>query len=376
MSFFKRNKDKNLIPPPQSAQASRDELLGSRSGNSTSPRPPNSYPRSTATTYVPSRDGDPYNGPAAAPPPRADLGDRYTRQNAVGDVYSRGQRDIDSDRSELFSGYNPKKAGSGRFVDDASAARQGPPRRGTPPPGEENEEDVEGIKQSMRFLKQDSVNSTRNALRLAREAEETARNTVTKLGSQSEKLADTERHLDVSKGHSLRAEDKTDELKQLNRSIFRPAITFNKDAKRAAQEAKIQARYEEDRLEREKAMRDIRDTQDRLGRATTYGMRDDEEGIGGGSGSGRLRTAAEVQARKNQRSRYQFEADEEDDQLEDEIDDNLDEIADVSKRLKALGMAMGSELDTQNDRLTRITDKADKLDFDLYRNTQKLNRIK
>ena len=55
-----------------------------------------------------------------------------------------------------------------------------------------------------------------------------------------ESLANTERHLDVAKGHSMRAEDKTDELKQLNRSIFRPVITFNKDAKRAAQEAKIQ----------------------------------------------------------------------------------------------------------------------------------------
>ncbi|KAJ8495864.1 hypothetical protein ONZ51_g1454 [Trametes cubensis] len=374
MSFFKR-KDKSLIPPVQPEPTSaRAELLGSRGLNSTSPRPPNAYPRSTSNTYVASRDGDPYNGPSAVPPPSTNYGDRYARQNAVGDVYSRGQRDIDSDRNELFAGYDPKKAGSGRFVDDGPAAGRGPPRRGTPPPGEETEEDVEGIKQSMRFLKQDSVNSTRNALRLAREAEETARNTVTKLGSQSEKLADTERHLDVSKGHSLRAEDKTDELKQLNRSIFRPVITFNKDAKRAAQEAKIQARYDEEREEREKAMRDIRETQDRLGRAATYGMRGDEEGIGGGSG--RFRTASELQARKSQRSRYQFEADEEDDQLEDELDDNLDEILDVSKRLKALGTAMSSELDTQNDRLTRITDKADKLDYSLYKNTQQLNRIK
>ncbi|KAI8995596.1 hypothetical protein BD414DRAFT_246139 [Trametes punicea] len=373
MSFLKR-KEKNFIPPPQAEVAARNELLGSRSANSTSPRPPNSYPRSTSSTYVPSRDGDPYNGPSAVPPPPENYSERYTRQNAVGDVYSRGQRDIETDRNELFAGYNPKKTGSGRFFDDGPAAGQGSERRGTPPPGEETEEDVEGIKQSMRFLKQDSVNTTRNALRLAREAEETARNTVNKLGSQSEKLADTERHLDVSKGYSLRAEDKTDELKQLNRSIFRPVITFNKDAKRAAQERKVQARYEEERLEREKAMRDIRDTQDRLGRATTYGLHSNDDGVAGGSG--RLRTAAELQVRKNQRAKYQFEADEEDDRLEDEIDDNLDEILDVSKRLKALGTAMSSELDTQNTRLTRITDKADKLDFDLYRNTQKLNRIR
>ncbi|KAI0825165.1 hypothetical protein BC628DRAFT_1419524 [Trametes gibbosa] len=376
MSFFKRNKDKSVIPPVQSEQAARNELFGARgaSGNSTSPRPTNSYPRSTSSTYVASRDGDPYNAPSAVPPPPINYPDRYTRQNAVGDVYSRGQGNIDNDRSELFSGYQPKQGGSGRFFDGPPGTGQGPPRRGTPPPGEETEEDVEGIKQSMRSLKQDTVSSTRNALRLAREAEETARNTVGKLGSQSEKLADTERHLDVSKGHSQRAADKTDELKQLNRSIFRPVITFNKDAKRAAQEAKIQARYEEEREEREKAMSDIRETQDRLGRAATYGMRGDEEGIGGGSG--RFRTQAELQVRKNQRARYQFDADEEDDKLEDELDDNLDEILDVTKRLKALGMGMSSELDTQNIRITRITDKTGGLDNDLYRNTARLNKIK
>lgn len=161
----------------------------------------------------------------------------------------------------------------------------------------------------------------------------------------------------------MRADDKTDELKQLNRSIFRPVITFNKDAKRAAQEAKIQARYEDEREQREKAMMDIRETQDRLGRAQTYG-----EG-----GSSRFnKTAAEINIRKEQRKRYQFEETASDDELEDELDDNLNEIADVTKRLKALGTAMGQELDTQNDRITRITDKADTLDNALFRNTQRV----
>jgi hypothetical protein len=36
-----------------------------------------------------------------------------------------------------------------------------------------------------RYVKQESVNSTRNALRLAREAEETARGTLGRLGDQS-----------------------------------------------------------------------------------------------------------------------------------------------------------------------------------------------
>ena len=65
-----------------------------------------------------------------------------------------------------------------------TASDRGPELR-EPAPGEENEEDVEGIKQQIRATKQESVNSTRNALRLAREAEETARGTLLKLGDQS-----------------------------------------------------------------------------------------------------------------------------------------------------------------------------------------------
>lgn len=168
MSFFKR-KEKNLIPPvPES--------------NPRSKSPASSYRTTSSNTYVASRDGDPYSN--VPPPPSTNTyGSGYSRGGTVGDVYTRGQKDIGQDRSELFSGYNPEKAGSGRFLD--SARPGGPPARADPAPGEENEDDVEGIKQSLRYTKQESVNSTRNALRLAREAEETARNTLGKLGDQS-----------------------------------------------------------------------------------------------------------------------------------------------------------------------------------------------
>ncbi len=184
-----------------------------------------------------------------------------------------------------------------------------------------------------------------------------------------EKLANTERHLDVSKTHSQRAEDKTDELKKLNRSIFRPAITFNKDAKRAAAEAKIQQRYEEERDEREKAMMDIRETQNRLGKASAHG---EQEGIGAGPNGGRTKTATQQALQKEQRKRYQFEATASDDELEDELDDNLDEISDVTKRLKALGSAMGQELDQQNGRIDRIEEKTVNLDNRVFRNTERV----
>ncbi|KAJ3510464.1 hypothetical protein NMY22_g15977 [Coprinellus aureogranulatus] len=366
MSWFKK-KDKSAIPPVEQP-----------SYNSAPPAP-----RYTPQTYVPSRDGGLYDsvayqqrvGGGSQQQPNYELdqnafGDKYARNRGIGDPYSRGGMgggggEADRDRSELFAGYQPKQGAPGtRFYD-------GPDVGSGNPAGQETEEDLEGIKTQTRFVKQESVASTRNALRLAREAEETARNTLGRLGDQSEKLANTERHLDVSKGHSLRAEDKTDELKQLNKSIFRPVITWNKDAKRAAQEAKIQARYDEERDEREKAMMDIRETQNRLGKATTYGGDDDLLG-----GSRRMKTAEQLNARKEQRKRFQFEATASDDELEDELDDNLDEIGDAVKRLKALGTTMGQELDSQNDRITRIEGKTVGLDNRIFRNTERAAKLR
>jgi hypothetical protein len=180
MSFFKRkDNNKPLIPPVESERPM---------GNSSSPRPT----RSSASTYVASRDGDPYSSsrtPSYSSDAKTDYNDnyqprdKYNRNNSVGDVYSRpGEKfsKLDEDRAALFSGYNAEKAGSGRFFDGPGLDRD-------PPPGEENEEDVEGIKKQTRYVKQESANSTRNALRLAREAEDTARNTLTRLGTQSGK---------------------------------------------------------------------------------------------------------------------------------------------------------------------------------------------
>jgi hypothetical protein len=44
----------------------------------------------------------------------------------------------------------------------------------------------------------------------------------------TERIANTERHLDIAKANNQRAEDKAKELKVLNRSLFRPAVTWNK----------------------------------------------------------------------------------------------------------------------------------------------------
>lgn len=184
-----------------------------------------------------------------------------------------------------------------------------------------------------------------------------------------EKLAVTERHLDVSKGHSLRAEDTAIEIKQLNRSIFIPAITFNKQAKRAAQEQKRQQRLDEEREEREKGMLDIRETNNRLGRAAAYSSAESDELLG----NRRIKTQSERDIQKEQRKRFQFEANASDDELEDELDGNLGEISDMTKRLKSLGTAMGQELDRQNERIQRIETKTVRLDDKIHSNTDRVS---
>lgn len=170
MPLFKK-KPEALIPPVEAPISNPSSTIGTRS---------------SSRTYVASRDGDPYNA-TISQQTSSDyssnlLADRYGRNRGPGDVYTRGTAELDKDRNELFSGYNPEKSGSGRFFD-------GPDIGKSPADGEENEEDVEGIKQQTRFVKQESVNSTRNALRLAREAEETGRNTLTRLGEQSGELS-------------------------------------------------------------------------------------------------------------------------------------------------------------------------------------------
>jgi hypothetical protein len=170
-------------------------------------------------------------------------------------------------------------------------------------------------------------------------------------------------------------------LKQLNRSIFRPVIVFNKDGKRAAQEAKLQARYEQDQAERERSMAELKESQNRVGRAALFGAKnrdgppgndDEEENLAGPRGRYGARNGS---ARMEQRKRYQFEATASDDDMENEIDDNLDELSTITANLKNLAVASGKEVDEQIKRIDRMDGKAGKLDNHINHVTRKLDKF-
>ncbi|BGP36387.1 Protein transport protein S9 plasma membrane t-SNARE [Rhodotorula kratochvilovae] len=387
--FDKKKKEK--IPevggsgPAPSAYRQGPPSVAPSNASMYSQNPPPSY--RTAPAYVPpSQGGGGYQNQShfnRPPPPQQH--NSYGQQpehppvepaggKAKGSWFGRGKDKEQEQRSELFAGAPPPGQGHPGF-DARGPQQQG---GGYNPYGEqggqqeqqfENEEDeeVEGIKQQMRFVKQESLASTRNAVRIAREAEETARATLDKLGEQSDRIANTERHLDLAKAHNERAVDETKELEALNRSIFRPTFTFNKQAKRDREERRLLDRHNAEKAEREAVRREQYESRQRIDQTFNKMDRDAEN-----TAQGR----AKARARGAERSRYQFEATASDDEVEDEIDTNLDELSGVAGRLKMLGVTMGQEVDSQNKKLGKISGKVDVLDNNVVKSTQRLARVK
>ncbi|MBW0550201.1 hypothetical protein O181_089916 [Austropuccinia psidii MF-1] len=292
---------------------------------------------------------------------------RYQQQGSVNPYAStpsvnRNRYENDHlNRQELFKG---AKLPSSRSFNNGHSDPQDDGQQNYRDGNQDEDQEVEAIKQQIRFTKQETLSSTRNALRIAREAEETARNTMNKLGDQSDRLANAENHLDMTKAHALRADDQQKEIVALNRSIFRPTFTFNKKAKRDALEQKLLSRHEDEKAEREDNRRQQYESRER----TAETMRAMEKDVGSKPGGLRSRLA--------EKSRYQFENTASDDELEDELDDNLDEISGLTSRLNLMSKTMGTEIDAQNRRLEGMGNKTDKLDNRIHGQTERLKRIK
>ena len=228
---------------------------------------------------------------------------------------------------------------------------------------EEEEEDIQATKQEIRFMKQQDVSSTRNALRIAAQAEESGRNTLARLGAQGERMHNTDRNLDIGNNHINIAEDKSKELKKLNRSMFAVHVNnpFTAKDRQAQRDERIMDRHRSEREQRE-ATREAafkstqRMNQNFKGVEDTY------------AGSGKKTNLAE-------RSKYQFEADSEDEAMENEIDRNLDDLSGAAKRLNLLARATGDEVEQQNKLIGQIAEKSDRVDERLVMQTEKLRRI-
>jgi hypothetical protein len=76
------------------------------------------------------------------------------------------------------------------------------------------------------------------------------------------------------------------------------------------------------------------------------------------------------------RSKYQFEADSEDDAMEDEIDSNLDALHTATSGLKHLARAIGDEVHAGNKQLDRIIQDTDRVEDQIAVNRARLGRIR
>ncbi|RVX72498.1 hypothetical protein B0A52_03688 [Exophiala mesophila] len=228
---------------------------------------------------------------------------------------------------------------------------------------EEEEEDIQATKQEIKFMKQQDVASTRNALRIAAQAEESGRNTLARLGAQGERMHNTDRNLDIGNNHINVAEDKTKELKTLNRSMFAVHVNnpFTAKDRKARRDEEIMDRHHTERMHREATREAAFKTSQR--------MNQNFKGLDDVSSQPKQKSSLA------ERAKYQFEADSEDDAMENEIDRNLDDLSGAAKRLNLLARATGEEVEQQNQLIQRIAEKSDRFDDRLHYQTEKLKRI-
>ena len=212
---------------------------------------------------------------------------------------------------------------------------------------EQENEDIEANKHHIRALKREDVSSTQRALQIAAQAEETGRSTLERLGAQGERLHNTEVNLDLAASHNRVAEERARELKTLNGSMFAVHVSnpFTSASRKKARDEDILNKHQTERDRREATRQAAYSSQRRVEGA----MRDTQAGEQGYKPP-KSKNLAE-------RSKYQFEADSEDEGLEDEIDANLDALSGAAGRLNLLARATGQEVEAQNKHLDRIAPK-------------------
>jgi len=284
------------------------------------------------------------------------------------DDYRRYRQSDNSAKNELFKGATNNQYGGppppyGGYQQSQYQAPYGGYQQ---PYGqqEETEEDVEEIKSQIHSVKQASVNSTLKSLQMIDEAEQAGRNTLNKLGEQSQRMNHTELQLDLADAHAEHAADQAARLKRVNGSMFGFDVSnpFTKGKREASEIARIQAMQEEQRASREQNRAGNWESRQRIDGALKHTQK--PPGYQPGKSS------------QSSRNKFQFEADDEDNAMEDQLDNNLDAISSGLTRLHGMAVASGQEINRQNETLDSISNKTNALDNRIVGTTHTLKKIR
>ncbi|KAF6837636.1 plasma membrane SNARE protein [Colletotrichum plurivorum] len=285
--------------------------------------------------------------------------------------------DTDAQRDELFGGaqdrYQQRQQQPGGYGQSGAPGADG----GYGGYGEQREltaeeqeaEEYRATKNQIKEVRQESVNTVNRALQAAMQAEETGRATLARLGAQGERLHNTERNLDLASNHNKVAQDRTKELKTLNRSMFAVHVSnpFTSKQRAAARDQAVLDRHRQERETRENTRHAAFQSNQRM-----------EEAFKGVSLTGRPQATKSSAA---ERSKYDL-GDSDDDanataqQQEDEIDAGLDQLSGAVGRLNGLARAQMNEVDKQTQLIDNIAKKSDAVDDGVRMTRERLNRIK
>ncbi|KAI1734518.1 hypothetical protein F4680DRAFT_470900 [Xylaria scruposa] len=283
--------------------------------------------------------------------------DRYQQQATATDNNGSGSGDGSG-------GYGSGAAASGSKYDGYGSRRELTEE-------EREAEEYRSLKDQIHSTTQASLATNQNSLRYMNQALDTGLATYARLGAQNERLHHTDQLLDTATESHRHAEAQTKKLKSLNRSMFAVHVKnpFTEKRRTAEEEAKIVQQNQSDREIREATRRDKFAQHSRM-----------ERNFAGFDNPDMANSS--TAANRSDRNKYMLEDDSDEEskaQLEaanDQIERDLEQMSIGVARLKAVGKAMGDELDHGNKLIDRIGAKTDPLDDQIRVTNARMNRIR
>lgn len=347
---------------PQVAGGYAPDKLGAAGGYGS-----NRYDTSSSPHYTPAR-----SSPA--------LPSQRFQSRGPGGYGGLGSADTDVTRDEMFAGGGQRQAPPPSYAstDNTSSGTSG--AAGASYGGdygeqrELTEEEIEkqelyDTKNQTRDVGEQSVNSLDNALMHMQNAIDTGRGTLVRLGQQGEMLHNAEKNLDLAHNHRRIADEKTDELRTLNGSMFAAHVSnpFTSKSRQALRDQQI---LEQHHLDSQR-----RDATRKSAFAGTQQMEQTFRDLD------RPTLRGQTSSNAAERSKYVMEDDSDEEytsqaiEREQKIEEQTKKLENGVGVLNTLAKAAGSEVKRQGNLINDLSGKTGVLGDGLVVTRNKLNNI-
>lgn len=228
------------------------------------------------------------------------------------------------------------------------------------------EQEYQDIRSQGLQMKRDDVSSLQRTLQIAANTLELADGTTARLNEQEDMLRNTEKNLDTARIHTKIADEKTRELKTLNRSMFafhaKNPFTSSKREEEAIQ-AYLQSYQEDTEIGGKTRAERYKSEQERMRQGKVLNAPTRPFGV--------------TQQPSQRERKFMFDdEDEEEGQLEDELGELINMAGGAVTQLHQKAVGMGQSLERQNPLIDRLADKSTDVDIGLAKTRAVMNRIR